>query len=353
MATEQSGLSHKFRVFVSYSHDDRSTIEKLVAILEQMGLHPLWDKNISPGNRFTDEIAELISRSHLFMPILTPNSVQSHWVHQETGFAIALNIPVLPIGIGNVPAGMMADLQAITTQKNLSDLSEKLSQIDFEQLILPKPTIPIGTIQIAETFEERLENTVKYANWVLDRNEYGLVRVQARFSVFAVPNLPISDPIWDQREGAVKRGTRVRELQLQGRQLLERHARVANCRMIINPVLGTAKEQGDYAFEARLSTLLGFLKSMPPEKIEIVISSQTHPGTLTIVGDHFLSESRAFLLSGYVHTAFNSHPPTVFQRIRRFDQLFYEIKAQNHPYNEQAIQLIESILEKTKAEKMP
>jgi hypothetical protein len=184
---------------------------------------------------------------------------------------------------------------------------------------------------------------LNYANAVLDGGDYGLIRVQARFSGFAIPNVAINDPVWDQREGEAKREPEIRELQLKERRILERHARIAGCRMIIDPRAATAKKQGDYAHQARVLTLLDFLKSMPLEKTEVVISPQAQSGSLTIVGDHFLAESKAFQVGGYIHTAFNSHPPSVLQRVRRFDQLFYEIQAQNGTTTGDVIKFIESL----------
>lgn len=53
---------HPFRVFISYSHADIEIVRKMAALLEEMGLHPLWDKDIHPGTPFTDTIRKPVSQ---------------------------------------------------------------------------------------------------------------------------------------------------------------------------------------------------------------------------------------------------------------------------------------------------
>ncbi|MCL4878870.1 MAG: TIR domain-containing protein [Anaerolineae bacterium] len=102
------GSEYPFRVFISYSHADIEIVRKMAALLEEMGLHPLWDRDIHPGTPFTDTIKELIARSHIFIPLITENSHHRPWVHQETGFATALNLPIVPIAIDkNLPSEMI------------------------------------------------------------------------------------------------------------------------------------------------------------------------------------------------------------------------------------------------------
>ena len=73
----------KPRVFVSYSHKDRSLAEELVAALEGAGADPLWDEDIPPGSEFSEKIQAFLAHSHLFVPLLTRSSASRPWVHQE------------------------------------------------------------------------------------------------------------------------------------------------------------------------------------------------------------------------------------------------------------------------------
>lgn len=335
---------YPFRVFLSYAHADKALIQQMAHILESIGLTPLWDIDINPGKPFANEIKELIARSHLFIPVLTPQSNTRPWVHQETGFAIALNIPVLPISIGQTPSEMISDIQAIPVQEDLSDLAERLSQIDLWRLVVPKPSKPFGTVEVAEWPEQRREYITRYTNWVTELGEYGQVRCQARFSIFDAPDYDLHNPIWDMREGNAKTTEWMRHLIREERRAVERHARAAGCRLLIDPTSNTFQEQGADARYARLSVLREFIVSMPADKLEVVISPRARDTNLLIIGDYFTAESMAGRVGGYVQTVFNAHPPTVLQRIQRFDQLFTEIQTQNPLTLDEVVEQIDRIL---------
>ncbi|MCA9904387.1 MAG: toll/interleukin-1 receptor domain-containing protein [Anaerolineae bacterium] len=335
---------HRYRVFLSYAHVDKELVQRIASLIEAMGLAPLWDVDLNPGKPFTDEIKELIARSHVFIPIITRDSQHRPWVHQETGFAIALDIPILPITIGHVPSDMIAGIQGIETDSSLSQLREKFAEIDLDKLVLPIPKRPFGMVEIAELPSERCKLMSTYANWVLDLGEYGLVRTQAKLgSSFSVPRAPVDDPIWDEREG--DRDTLLRPHQLQERLSLERHAQAAGCRLIIDPTTTKFNVPGVPARRARLRVFLDFLRSIPSDKIEVAISSEAHDTNLVVVGDHFFAESMAPRSGqGYFQTVFHSHPPSVLRKVRRFDQRFEELADRQDTTVDQAIALIEGIL---------
>ncbi len=82
------------RVFISYSHQDAVLAEKIVKAIIANGMTPMWDKNFQFGFGFHQMIKTFISHSHVFLPIITESSNSRGWVHQEIGYAVALNIPV-------------------------------------------------------------------------------------------------------------------------------------------------------------------------------------------------------------------------------------------------------------------
>ena len=90
---------NSFRVFVSYSHEDKALAKTAVTRLESLGFHVLWDQRFNPGRSFTEAIKTRIACSHLFLPLLTANSVSRSWVHQEIGYAMGMEVPVLPPSI--------------------------------------------------------------------------------------------------------------------------------------------------------------------------------------------------------------------------------------------------------------
>ena len=58
----------KFRVFISYSHEDRSLVEGIAAILEANGLKPMWEENFAYGQGFHEQIKNFIAHAHVFSP---------------------------------------------------------------------------------------------------------------------------------------------------------------------------------------------------------------------------------------------------------------------------------------------
>lgn len=81
-----------FRIFLSYAHADIDRIERIDLVLRDMGLIPIWDKDIPVGRVFDDVIRSQIARAHVFMPLLTLNSVGRPWVHQEIGYALGIGV---------------------------------------------------------------------------------------------------------------------------------------------------------------------------------------------------------------------------------------------------------------------
>lgn len=67
---------YPFRFFLSYSREDKRLAKSIVAIFKRLGLTGLWDRSIDPGRPFTEELKTLISFSHVFVPLLTPNSMR-------------------------------------------------------------------------------------------------------------------------------------------------------------------------------------------------------------------------------------------------------------------------------------
>src|SRR5690348_17008610 len=52
-STRHLSAMYPYRVFVSYAHVDRHLVERLVAILRDAGVKPLWDDDLLPGTGFS------------------------------------------------------------------------------------------------------------------------------------------------------------------------------------------------------------------------------------------------------------------------------------------------------------
>ncbi len=334
---------YPYRIFISYARDDDELATRIIEILKKLSLKPMRDRDLTAGTPFTSKIREMISRAHIFMPILTPTSVQRAWVHQEIGYATALNIPFLPIAFGNaLPNAMMGDIHAIQADFDLSGLEESLRKFDFDQLVLPPPTKPFANIEIVETPFERTQMIVKGAQWAADLGEYGMVRQQGWIGSFSIPSVTIDDPIWTKREGNSPRSTEYRALQREERNILERHGRMRGCRLILNfqmPARGVYKDSQTH----RRTIFRDFLIGMPDNTVEIALSYRLDVENLLILGDHYCMDSRIYSTSGYSHAAFFAHPPTVLRKIQQFDRIFNELPTKLN--RDEAVRLLNQLID--------
>ena len=138
----------KYRAFLSYSHQDLRIAQAVDSILKRNGLRPMWDEHFAYGQGFHEQIKKFIAHAHVFLPILTHSANQRNWVHQEIGYATALNVPVLPLAIGEVPGEMIHHLHAVRIEQNeaeqingvlpdaaLENLARALTLEEIERLI--------------------------------------------------------------------------------------------------------------------------------------------------------------------------------------------------------------------------
>lgn len=316
-----------YRVFISYSHKDRDLAEKVVAALKANKFTVLWDKNLTFGMGFTEQIKNFIAHAHVFMPIITEESSERGWVHQEIGYAMAMNVPVLPVTKGQVPGEMIQQLHALPLLSEAPEMLEKqLSWDVFEPLVLwaQKDVRPL--FECGEYHEDRTILMVDYATRVLglrieDDRVFAHVRQKGALSSFHIPDKPISHPAWQDRHGDVEVSDFRCKWLREERRVLETHAREKGCSLIIDPYLGFER-YGVLARISRLWELLKFLESGSVSNVVIAIhKDMPRDHNVTIVGDWFLAEAvDATLGRGYRQTIFTRHAPSVRSRIELFDE---------------------------------
>lgn len=286
----------------------------------------MWDKDFSYGKGFHGQIKNFISHSHVFLPIITESSSNKGWVHQEIGYAMALNVPVLPVTLGTLPGEMIGELHAIKLSDNLKELNDKFSIEVFDKLVNLYCDPSLSLFCCAELTEDRSVMMAEYANDPLDLGGYGCVRQKGALSSFHIPDKMITHSVWKQRYGGVHHSPFQCKCQREERIALEKHAKVSGCRLIIDPSL-SYDEYGTKARIVRLETLIKFLKSMPNDKVQVAINRKMHQEeSLTLVGDWFAAEAvSASIGQGYRQTIFTQHAPSMQSRIELFDQEFNEL----------------------------
>jgi hypothetical protein len=328
-ATPKSGFSGRrpFRIFISYSHEDRELIAKIAALLTANGLQPMWDKNFAYGAGFQEQIRKFIAHAHVFLPVITPTSNARNWVHQEIGYAMALNIPVIPLAVGQLPGEMIQQIHAICLLPDkLELLHEKLSLASVDALIKRHSGPKEALYTCAETPDLRAEMLAGYAEDVLDLGEYDVVRQKGGLSSFHIPTETIGHPIWKLRYGIMERSEDHCRYQRRERLALGCHADRKGCRLIVNPWL-QYERYGIPAAICRLRQLREFLEAAPDELCQVTFKrDMQHAESVTILGNWFAAESvSAEVGKGYRQTIFTRHAPTVMAKLDNFDAEFAEL----------------------------
>ena len=84
-------------IFLSYAHKDHARVIQEINRLNNLGFHVWYDEGIVPGNEWTDEIAEALEKSSLFLVMMTPDAAQSDNVHNEINYAAEEKKPFLAV----------------------------------------------------------------------------------------------------------------------------------------------------------------------------------------------------------------------------------------------------------------
>lgn len=92
-----SAVRHE-QIFISYSREDENFAEHFSQLLSAIGIRPWIDnRNLTRGAHFDSRIEEGIQDSSALLVLLSPRSVVSRWVLDETAFALEAGIRVVPV----------------------------------------------------------------------------------------------------------------------------------------------------------------------------------------------------------------------------------------------------------------
>lgn len=256
-----------YRIFISYSHDDRWLSDKLEKHLKKEGLLPINDREIRIGETFSQEIREMIECVHVFMPLITQDVDYRQWVQQEIGYAMALHVPVCPIAIGNLPAGMTEQIQGIhidlassvgaedgespEAKKAVERLKERLTYDAIDDLVQrARKRTRQGRYDCAMCWTEREEMLIEFTN-AARRQNCGLIdrlagkksydrdlwrlRQRTAFGSFSIPDTAISSDAWRIRDPNRYHTEEHRRLLRAERQAMSEYMRCFGCDLIIDP----------------------------------------------------------------------------------------------------------------------
>lgn len=204
------------KVFVSYSHQDLTIVSLIVSILKREFDVKIDRRDTSAGMELKDAISELIFRADVIIVVVSTNSMQSHWVHQEIGVAKALNKVIMPVVIDKtVPKGIIRSVASIDLQGiDAFELDESL--IERVRRAEPEDKSRSGYIVIEgrEPRAESIIDSLKAINIASERNSVTICK-KAVLSVFSLSD----DPVFTEKGDYTKKHLR---LLLDQKDLLEK-----------------------------------------------------------------------------------------------------------------------------------
>ncbi len=186
---------YRYRVFLSFSTTDQPLRDRIADRLSGLGA-AVYD--IPPGSQFPAEIREQISNAHLFVPLLTANSIENRWVNQEIGFAQALEVPTSPLAT-TAPDGFLETSQALRISADGGDLRERLTEGLIERVI--ESAGSVERYEGARLLEDRTRMLVDNLRRLEASSKFGRVRQLAAFASFSLPTQATLRGPWKRREG--------------------------------------------------------------------------------------------------------------------------------------------------------
>jgi hypothetical protein len=139
------------RLFISYAHVNKTTVEQLASLLEKAGHHVWYDYEITGGDDWWQTILTEIEAADVFIFALSPQSTNSEACKTEFQYALDLKKPLLPVMLkqGELPAGQKLyqtqyiDGTRITETDTVLALNKALNQfqerIDKGEFPAPEP----------------------------------------------------------------------------------------------------------------------------------------------------------------------------------------------------------------------
>ncbi|MCL5282849.1 MAG: toll/interleukin-1 receptor domain-containing protein [Planctomycetes bacterium] len=308
--------------------------EQVAAHLGSLGVKPMYDKDILVTTRFSEEIRWRVSCAHIFVCILTTQSQRSSWVISELGYAMGVGVPVLPLSLDELPAGLAHEIHAIRIDRSLSDLAAKLTPQTLDDVVDQARTATKASFECADRIRQRSEMLVTETGRLYRYAKSPLyIRQRGAFTSFGVPDVSPDDDIWAQDGPWKKHSIEERIWLRKERHILEEQAEQAGCDLIIDPYVviedpetATRDLRPKYshrATAARLEILRDFLRGQSSDRCAVCICRGRIQSNLTILGDWLAAEAVVpHYKSGFRQTIFTRHAPTVQNRIEEFNQEF-------------------------------
>jgi hypothetical protein len=143
------------KVFVSYARADQEMVQALIRELQELGYDAFYDQNLTGGQRWWDVLLDQIQAADGFLPVLTSEYRQSEACHREAVWAESLDIPFVPIDLGQASPDLFEKVVAeanwvrysLDDRASVARLARALgamSKPEPPSPLPPRPAIPIS-----------------------------------------------------------------------------------------------------------------------------------------------------------------------------------------------------------------
>ncbi|CRZ16781.1 LpqN/LpqT family lipoprotein [Mycolicibacterium neworleansense] len=131
------------QLFISYARENRADVEALLRDLHALGYETWVDSSLRGGQSWWHEILERIADSDVFVAIVSGHTLNSVACKRELAWALALNKPVLPLAVEQLPDALPRTL----SMRQIIDYSQSGREAAFALAgalgtLPPAPPVP-------------------------------------------------------------------------------------------------------------------------------------------------------------------------------------------------------------------
>ena len=128
--------NHTFDIFLCYTRKDNTVARLLSNEFQLSGAINVFDGvSIDSGEDYADQIVTAIRQSKAMVVLCSADSENSRWVHNETAYAINLNIPIIPILLGDYQLSGRLEL-LLNKKQSLRYAYDETSLIDITNSVI-------------------------------------------------------------------------------------------------------------------------------------------------------------------------------------------------------------------------
>ena len=126
----------KIKLFISHKADYKKYVKYLSDVLSERNITCfVAHEDIEPTKEWQDEIEKALWTMDAFLAYLTDDFQGGNWTSQEIGFAVAREVPIIPLKLQNLdPYGFIGKIQAVPRTDDVYALATKIADILVKKL---------------------------------------------------------------------------------------------------------------------------------------------------------------------------------------------------------------------------